>query len=231
MSDHVLIAHENLRHLFNNIPTLKVMRLSEGTGSHVFGEGSSEVLLSKYLRAEYRNKDIHYTNHGEIDINGVVIDYAHHGPNSGSTKWVEGNALSSYTINTWTRLVSVINRIDRLYTVVNGTSDAGVVCTALGKYFSATDPLNIGANNIGTERFSGQIGAIMFIRFDDIAASNFVRTTYTPGMPITGGGAEVVLWIDPRLSSSATAMLQDYSGNGNSLTGVNIDTTNRTRIV
>lgn len=163
-------------------------------------------------------------NFAETKANGYVKATGSDGTNT-----VTNESLTQYSASSYQRFVQTLNRTDKLYLTKNGTSDAGVSAVLLGKTIHASK-LNIGANGSDLERFSGQIGAVVFIRFTKIEASNYVKETYIAGQPISGGGAEVVMWIDPRLGSSVTAMLQDYSGNGNALTAVNIDTTNRVRI-
>lgn len=73
----------------------------------------------------------------------------------------------------------------------------------------------------------GKIGKTQIIRFDNISQSNFSPQTYKPGYPVSGGGAEIVFWFDPKNGSSVANMLQDYSGNENNLSAVNMDLTNR----
>jgi len=44
----------------------------------------------------FKNKDIKMCQHGLLDIDGVTIDYAHHGPFPGSRSWLKGNIARYY---------------------------------------------------------------------------------------------------------------------------------------
>lgn len=136
--------------------------------------------------------------------------------------------VSELTDGTFDNLSFLYNRTGDSYVRLNSSGDT-FSSTALGKVV-LTNAIAIGQDRGGSLRFTGLIGAIQIIRFSNIAGSNFDVTNYRAGQQITGGGAKVVLWIDPRLGSSVANMLQDYSGAGNNLTAVNIDTTNRVRI-
>lgn len=136
------------------------------------------------------------------------------------------NVLTTYTANTFSNVFVSKNRTDKLKITKNGVTDAGVVCSGVGKIIY-TLKTNLGANNANAEKFAGLLGAKQIIRFNNISQSDFNPTTYKIGQPITGGGAEVVLWLDPKNGSSIANMLQDYSGYGNNLSAVNMDLTNR----
>lgn len=79
-----------------NLPNLKEIKLVFGTGSHEFGEGSSVLWVAD--RLSDRHKDIKTTvcRHGALDMDGVVIDYAHHGPGPGIRNWTRGNVARHY---------------------------------------------------------------------------------------------------------------------------------------
>jgi len=90
-----LIAVANLAPWLE-LPNLTAMRLSHGTGSHGFQEGTDVALVSELLRARYPDSDIGVCRHGLADVDGVLIDYAHHGPPPGSRNWLTGNNLRYY---------------------------------------------------------------------------------------------------------------------------------------
>ncbi|MBT7991047.1 MAG: hypothetical protein HN769_14355 [Anaerolineae bacterium] len=75
---------------------LKKLRMTKGTGVHVWGEGSTETLLSAWLQDEYHKKDIKISDHWLLDVDGYKIDAAHHGPGPGTRNWTHGNAFSLY---------------------------------------------------------------------------------------------------------------------------------------
>lgn len=70
-------------------------RLFTGTGVHTFG-GGSEVLTGKLLESDFPDIDIRVSSHGVLNVLGVTIDVAHHGPHPGSRKWLEGRQLRYY---------------------------------------------------------------------------------------------------------------------------------------
>ena len=95
LSDQILIAQANFE-VWLKHKNVKMVRFAVGTGIHEFGEGSASVIVANALRGEHYNVDISVVYHGVLDVNGFKIDYAHHGPNIGSRKWLEGNELRLY---------------------------------------------------------------------------------------------------------------------------------------
>lgn len=77
---------------------VKSVRFASGTGSHVFGVGSAEILVAEYLKPYFPKVDIGVVFHGlaKIGDTGVKIDYAHHGPYGGSRNWLRGNVARYY---------------------------------------------------------------------------------------------------------------------------------------
>lgn len=77
---------------------VKSVRFAAGTGVHVYGVGSAEMLVSDFLKPYYPKVDIGVVFHGlaEIRDTGVKIDYAHHGPYGGSRNWLRGNVARLY---------------------------------------------------------------------------------------------------------------------------------------
>jgi hypothetical protein len=72
------------------------MRLSTGTEAHNFGMGAAEMMVVQLLSPRYPEKSIKIVNHGLEDVNGVTVDFAHHGPQSGSRTWLTGNVARYY---------------------------------------------------------------------------------------------------------------------------------------
>jgi hypothetical protein len=95
ISDQFDIAAWNLRPWLD-IKNVKIARLTKGTDAHNFGEGSSEVIVQRILRERYPKKDIRTVYHGLAKIAGVLVDYAHHGPGTGSRNWLTGNIARYY---------------------------------------------------------------------------------------------------------------------------------------
>lgn len=89
IADHITIAVDNIKPWLNN--GVEIVRFSKGTDSHVGGEGSTEILIGQQLAALYPESNISTVYHGLIQLEGLGIDYAHHGPPPGSRKWLVGN--------------------------------------------------------------------------------------------------------------------------------------------
>ena len=95
MSDQIITAIANIE-VWLKYPNVKYVRFTVGTGLHEMGEGSASILIASELRRTYKNTDIGVVYHGLLDVGGITIDYAHHGPYIGSRKWLEGNELRYY---------------------------------------------------------------------------------------------------------------------------------------
>lgn len=91
----IIIAEYNMRPMLE-IPNVKTMRMTWGTSSHIFGEGTSPTLVQRNLSIIFPKKDIKTVKHGLIDVDGVVIDFAHHGPSKGIRAWLSGNQFRYY---------------------------------------------------------------------------------------------------------------------------------------
>lgn len=94
-SDQITMAVENLR-MWLELPNLEKLRIVMGTSAHGFGEGSAELLIAEQVQKEYKNVDVLVLRHGLADADGVLIDYAHHGPNAGIRHWTSGNQVRYY---------------------------------------------------------------------------------------------------------------------------------------
>jgi len=95
LSDQLLIAQANIERWLQ-YKNVKTIRFAVGTGLHELGEGSSSILVANALQGKYPNINISVVYHGLLDVDGFLIDYAHHGPYIGSRKWLEGNELRYY---------------------------------------------------------------------------------------------------------------------------------------
>ncbi len=95
LSDQLLMAQANVEEWLQ-YPNIHTVRFAAGTGLHELGEASAQVLISNALRGKHSKLDIGVVYHGLLDIDGFTIDYAHHGPNVGIRKWLEGNELRYY---------------------------------------------------------------------------------------------------------------------------------------
>ena len=74
---------------------VKRMRIVAGTGSHEFNDGSATGLIRRIF--EKYKIDIKAVYHGMLNVDGFLIDYAHHGPGPGIRAWTRGNVARHYT--------------------------------------------------------------------------------------------------------------------------------------
>ena len=95
LSDQLLIAQTNIEQWLK-YKNIKTVRFTIGTSIHELGEGSATILIANALIGKYPKVDIGVVYHGLLDVDGFLIDYAHHGASIGSRKWLEGNELRYY---------------------------------------------------------------------------------------------------------------------------------------
>jgi hypothetical protein len=89
------IAVANAEPLFE-IPNLTHGRFVIGTEAHEGIGGSGVRILYERLQDKFPSKDIKAIYHGYANVQGITIDYTHHGPTTGIRKWTEGNQLRHY---------------------------------------------------------------------------------------------------------------------------------------
>jgi hypothetical protein len=94
-ADQITIALSNFDP-WMEIPNITTVRFAIGTEVHEFGEGSSTQLIVNSLSREHKDKDIKAVNHGLYNIDGAIIDYAHHRAGSSVRIWLEGNMALYY---------------------------------------------------------------------------------------------------------------------------------------
>lgn len=95
------LSRQTLTSFYNSLPwlgmdTVRRMRAVKGTGVHVWGEGSTETLLTMLLQKEYPKKDVKIADHYLLNVDGFRMDIAHHGPGPGIRNWTRGNAFELY---------------------------------------------------------------------------------------------------------------------------------------
>lgn len=96
IANQVFIAESNLQPWIAALPKLDFIRFSFGTGAHTFLEGTSPLLVNRFMRDRHPEIDCGVVHHGLLDAQGVTVDYAHHGPSQGIRLWTEGNQLRYY---------------------------------------------------------------------------------------------------------------------------------------
>jgi hypothetical protein len=95
IADQITIAVENVKPIMA-LNNLKSLRFAVGTGAHNFGQGSADILMVNQLKASYPAQDIDVCYHGLAHYGEFVVDYAHHGPYTGSREWLKGNVARYY---------------------------------------------------------------------------------------------------------------------------------------
>lgn len=95
------LSRQTLSSYYNSLPwvgmpQVKRMRTVKGTGVHVWGEGSTESMLTLLLQKDFPKKDIAIAEHYLLNVDGFLIDVAHHGPGPGIRNWTRGNAFELY---------------------------------------------------------------------------------------------------------------------------------------
>lgn len=94
-ADQKIIAQDVFKYWFD-LPNLVQARFIKGTAVHSMKHGSVEIELAHFFSQVYK-KDIQAYHHILLNIDGVELDCAHHGPGSGIREWTKGNILRLYT--------------------------------------------------------------------------------------------------------------------------------------
>ena len=95
IADQFAIADANMWPIYR-LPNVERGRLISGTSSHIFGEGTSEIEVATRLQLRFPDKNIRPLAHSLIDIDGLELDVAHHGPGAGIRQWTRGNVARHY---------------------------------------------------------------------------------------------------------------------------------------
>ena len=97
ISNQVFMAEACLHPWTEAIPEIDFIRFSFGTSSHIFDQGTAPVLVNRLISDRHPGIDCGVVHHGLLNVAGVSVDYAHHGPSQGIRLWTEGNQLRYYT--------------------------------------------------------------------------------------------------------------------------------------
>lgn len=95
MSDQVLYAAAAMEPAYR-LKRVKSSHMALGTGSHVFGQGSSEIILRELMAERYSKVPTRALYHGLAYLDKFAIDYAHHGPNPGYRNWTRSDGPRNY---------------------------------------------------------------------------------------------------------------------------------------
>jgi len=95
LADQITIAVANSKPIYG-LKNLKTARYAVGTGAHNLGQGSTDILIVNQLKVMYPKVDIDLCYHGLVHYGEFVVDFAHHGPYTGSREWLKGNVARYY---------------------------------------------------------------------------------------------------------------------------------------
>jgi hypothetical protein len=95
IADQITIAVENTKPIMD-IKQLKSATFLAGTAAHNFGQASADITMVSLLRERYPKQNINLCYHGLVHYGDFVIDFAHHGPYTGSREWLKGNVARYY---------------------------------------------------------------------------------------------------------------------------------------
>ena len=95
VSDQITIAVSNSIPIYG-LKNLKAAHYAVGTGAHNLGQGSTDKLITDQLQLKYPKIPINLCYHGLIHYGNFVVDFAHHGPYTGSREWLKGNVARYY---------------------------------------------------------------------------------------------------------------------------------------
>jgi len=113
-SDQIFIAEANMLPWFK-VKNLVAVRLVRGTDSHGFGEGTADLTVEGLLQRRFPKRNIDTVFHGLADILGIKVDYAHHGPYTGSRNWLKGNVARYYLRSAMMDEIQINNIPPHLY--------------------------------------------------------------------------------------------------------------------
>jgi hypothetical protein len=95
MSDQVTIAVANSEPIYK-LKNLKAAHYAVGTGAHNLGQGSTDKLVTDQLQLKYPKIPINLCYRGLVYYGNFGVDFAHHGPYTGSREWLKGNVARYY---------------------------------------------------------------------------------------------------------------------------------------
>lgn len=95
LSSQYFISKWNTKPLLQ-LPNVRSMYIVRGTGVHVWGEGSTETMLTHTLHEMFPWLTVKITTHWLLAFDGFLLDVAHHGPGPGIRNWTRGNVFELY---------------------------------------------------------------------------------------------------------------------------------------
>lgn len=94
MSDQYFLSKSSLMPWLE-MPQLEGIYFTRGSGVHTWFK-AAETLLTHELKAEFPKTTIKLADHWMLNIDGVILDVAHHGTHPGKRAWLRGNEFMIY---------------------------------------------------------------------------------------------------------------------------------------
>ena len=185
---------------------------NSSTNSGIAGYGVITTGYNFYFRMDNYNQIIFETSDNAIRQTSINFSWA------------------GYSNNQYHLVAGYFNHSGTSSLYIDGVSKSSGNTNNLGKIFAATSFI---IGQLSSAFFSGQIGETQIVRFTDISQSNVNASTllnaYKLGIPRTwiGGSPQVVAHYKFKGTTDAQ-MLNDISGTGNSLSGTNVATADKT---
>lgn len=167
LADQPAIAVSNMEPILS-LPNVRSFRLVAGTEAHNFLDGNAEVLITNDLKMRYPDIDCGTVFQGLADIDGVEIEYSHHGPATGSRFHLKGNIAHQWLRDRMTQELLAGRKPPRFY--------------GFGHYHEwlyVTETVSIGDNDYTSSLFV--IPSFNFPNLWTVAATQS-KATYTHGI-------------------------------------------------
>ena len=77
---------------FLGLKKLKGVRFLQATSWHELGNGGASKTLAHLVKADNKKLDVKHMNQSRIVVDGVMLDFTHHGSSTSKRKYLEGNS-------------------------------------------------------------------------------------------------------------------------------------------
>lgn len=144
-----------------------------------------------------------------------------------NTNYVDSATSTPIADSVWHTLKYTLNRTGNASAQADSSASFNISMSLIGKHIF-TQGFQIG--RVWVAYLQGQVAYVQVIRFENIAQSTF-NSALTGLQYPTGGGSEEVLRLTFSDGTSIVNALKDYSAKNHTVTGVNVDITNRKRKV
>lgn len=184
-------------------------------------DGGQDLLFSKqgasgqrgyYLALDGSSQ--YYSAFSSADGSGVVVA-----------------VIQAKTSTNYENIALLMNRTGNISLYLEGVLKQSNTITTVGKVINDLYAFTIGRLSYADlQHILGQISHLQIIRFENISQSTF-NSELTGLQYPTGGGSEEVLRLTFQSGVNITECLKDYSPKNHTVSGVNIDISNRKRVI